>query len=149
MKQLNDYIIEKLHLDDSDVGTFVKNDYVPKVGDNVLWVCGAAGRCVLYNRSIKDIANDHITIYKSNKEYMDLYFVDDEGLYFAEEQDSDELSFNIVIEKNLAIEYLEEFVKTRKGVVKFEYKGKVFRIIKDDNMPMVAYLEGIIDRLKD
>ena len=85
----------------------------------------------------------------ANGEYMDLYFVDDEGLYFAEDQNSDDKAFNVVIEKNLAINYLEEFVKTRKGVVKFEYKGKEFRVIKDDNMPMAAYLEGIIDRLKD
>jgi len=166
MKKLNTYILEKLHLN-KDIS------YKPKVGDKVLMIINQCDRnsldkefpkphgkqCFLKVSKIKEV-NDNIVIVPFYRKYgysnekpqlLEFKLVEIKNLHYAELVDKyDQNLHGVLLSKEVALENIRDWIKTRKGVIKYPLTDKKeYSIWKPVEMPMFAYLGNIEQSLLD
>ena len=63
--------------------------------------------------------------------------------------DYDKDLHGVVLNKEAALDYINDWMKTGKGVLKYDLDGKEYRVWKDENYPMKVWLDNIKQGLLD
>lgn len=165
MINLNTYILEKLSLSKN-------SGYKPQPNDKVLMIINQTDRnsldkkfpnphgknCFLKVSRIKNVEGSVVVApfyrryaYSDEKpELLKFKLVDTDNLHFAElidEYDPD--LHGVLLNKEAGLDYIKDWMKTGKGVLKYNLDGKDYRVYKDENFPMKAWLENIEQQLID
>lgn len=164
MNNLKQYILEKLKIN--------KDTKTSYAGDTVLMIINQTDRnsldktfpnpnginCFLKVSKIKEV-NDNTVIVPFYRKYgysnespqlLKFNLVNDEKSYFAKLDDSyDKDLHGVLLNKETALDYIRELIKSRKGVLKYNLDGKDYKIWKYGENPMYVYLQNIEQSLLD
>ena len=76
--------------------------------------------------------------------------VSNDNLHFAELVDAyDPDLHGVLLNKTSGLDYIRDWMKTGKGVLKYNLNGKDYRVWKDENYPMKVWLQQIEQGLLD
>ena len=165
MNNLSTYILEKLSLS-KDSG------YKPQPNDKVLMIINQTDRnsldkkfpkphaknCFLKVSKIKEVKGNSVIVpfyrrfaYSNEKpELLEFKLVETDNLHFAKLiDDYDKDLHGVVLNKEAALDYINDWMKTGKGVLKYDLDGKEYRVWKDENYPMKVWLDNIKQGLLD